>query len=138
MTTTPERPDTRVAPPSVKKILTATGLALIVAAVILILFVLPAEFGIDPAGTGRRLGLTELVRAGDKPAPHPTFSILPVLVPSPKGDAPTITGAFVAQPHHVDSRELKLAPNEGLEIKYNMKKGAGLIYSWTASGTLSG
>ena len=24
-----------------------------------------------------------------------------------------------------------------MEIKYNMKKGAGLVYSWTASGTLA-
>ena len=36
----------------------------------------------------------------------------------------------------VDSREMTLAPGEGLEIKYNMKKGAGLIYSWTATSKL--
>ena len=131
--------DTRLEPPSVGKILAATGIALMVAALMLILFVLPAEFGIDPVGTGKQLGLTELVRAADKPAPAPDASIAPVLVPSPTGDAPTFKGAFLAQPgrFHVDSRELTVAPHEGLEIKYNMKKGAGLIYSWTASGTLS-
>jgi hypothetical protein len=139
MTTIAAQDDTRVAPPSVRKILTATGVALIVAAAILVLFVLPAEYGIDPAGTGKKLGLTELVRAADKPAPVSDVSIAPVLVPSPNGDAPSVRGTFVAQPSQfrTDSRELKLAPNEGLEIKYNMKKGAGLIYSWTASGTLS-
>jgi hypothetical protein len=137
--TTMAMPETRIAPPSTRKILTATGVALLAAAAILVLFVLPAEFGIDPLGTGKKLGLTELVRAADKPAPVSDVSIAPVLVPSPKGDAPTVTGAFVAQPSqfHTDARELKLAPNEGLEIKYNMKKGAGLIYSWTASGILS-
>ena len=134
-----EEPTVRVEPPLVTKILTATGVALIVAALILVLFVLPAEYGIDPIGTGKRLGLTELVKAADKPAPVSDVSISPVLVPSPKGDAPSVKGAFVAQPtrFHADSRELTLAPNEGLEIKYNMKKGAGLVYSWTASGTLS-
>jgi hypothetical protein len=143
MTPIAERPVARVEPPSAAKILTATAVALVVAAVILVLFVLPAEYGIDPAGTGKKLGLNELVKAGDKPAsasaPTADASIAPVLVPSPKGDAPTVKGAFLAQPSrfHVDSRELILGPNEGLEIKYNMKKGAGLLYSWTATGTLS-
>ena len=139
MTATAARPDIRIEPPSAGKILTATGVALLAAVVILVLFVLPAEYGIDPVGTGKKLGLTELVRAADKPVAGSDVSIVPVLVPSPKGDAPTIKGTFVAQPgkFHSDSRELTLAPNEGLEIKYNMKKGAGLVYSWTATGTLS-
>jgi hypothetical protein len=140
MTTMTTRDNPRVAPPSAAKILTATGIAAVVAALILVLFVLPAEYGIDPLGTGRKLGLTELVRAADKPAVAVSdVSIAPVLVPSPKGDAPSVKGTFLAQPgqFQTDSRELTLAPNEGLEIKYNMKKGAGLIYSWTASGTLS-
>lgn len=131
--------DTRLEPPSVGKILTATGIALMVAALLLILFVLPAEFGIDPLGTGKRLGLTELGRAAAADKPASDASIAPVLVPSPKGDAPTFKGTFLAQPgrFHIDARELKVPAHEGLEIKYNMKKGAGLIYSWTASGTLS-
>ena len=139
MTATAPAADVRLEPPSLRKILTATAGALIVAGVILTLFVLPAEYGIDPIGTGKKLGLTELVRAADPPAPVSDASIVPVLVPSPKGDAPTVQGAFVAQPNrfHTDARELTLPPGEGLEIKYNMKKGAGLIYSWTASGTLS-
>ena len=80
------------------------------AAVILVLFVLPAEYGIDPVGTGKKLGLTELVRAADKPAPVSDVSISPVLVPSPKGDAPSVKGTFVAQPgrFHSDSRELTI------------------------------
>ena len=47
-------------------------------------------------------------------------------------------GAFIAQPkrYKIDSREIKLAAGEGVEIKYNMKKGAGLIYSWSASDKL--
>ena len=62
-----------------------------------------------------------------------------MLVPSPTGDAPTVKGAFIAQPgrFQIDSREITLAPGEGMEIKYNMKKGAGLVFSWTASATSS-
>jgi len=135
--------------PSMAKIVTATATALIVAAVILIVVVLPAEYGIDPLGTGRRLGLTDLASAPqspgqaavpDKPASAgDVASIVPVLQPSAGGDAPRVTGAFLAQPNRFqfDARDITLAPNEGMEIKYNMKRGAGLVYSWTASGILS-
>jgi hypothetical protein len=137
--------------PSLKKLLTATGIALAVAAVILIVFVLPAEYGIDPLHTGRALGLTDLANAPaqaakpavvttDKPAAPDTTKtfINPVLVPSPSGGAPTMRDVFIAQPgpFQFDSREIALTPAEGMEIKYNMKKGAGLVYSWTASAIL--
>jgi len=139
--------------PSVKKLLTATAIALVAAIVILMAFVLPAEYGIDPLGTGRVLRLTDLANASEKPtrpaaAPAETAStkdttsetatIDPKLVPSPTGDAPTVKNTFIAQrrPFQFDSREYTLAPGEGMEIKYNMRKGAGLAYSWTSDATL--
>jgi hypothetical protein len=141
--------------PSVKKLLTATAIALVAAIAILIAFVLPAEYGIDPLGTGRALRLTDLANAPEKPArpaqpaaasvpgasepaAAETATIDPTLVPSPTGDAPAVKHTFIAQrrPFQFDSREYTLAPGEGMEIKYNMRKGAGLAYSWTASATL--
>jgi hypothetical protein len=139
--------------PSLKKLLAATGIALLVAAAILIAVVLPAEYGIDPLGTGRALRLTDLAKATEQPARPASAAtqsasatetkteiatINPVLEPSPTGDAPTVKNAFIAQrrPFQFDSREITLAPGEGMEIKYNMRKGAGLTYSWTASATL--
>jgi hypothetical protein len=139
--------------PSLRKLLTATGIALIVAVAVLVAFVLPAEYGIDPLGTGRALRLTDLANAAAQPARAPTLSpaggsamevraetakIDPVLEPSATGDAPTVKNTFIAQrrPFQFDSREYTLAPGEGMEIKYNMRKGAGLTYSWTASATL--
>lgn len=115
----------------------ATLVAAVVAAVILVVAVLPAEYGIDLLGTGKALGLTELAQASEKPAPAATdaAAILPVLEPSTTGGAPTMKGTFIAQPgrYKIDSREIKLAAGEGMEIKYNMKKGAGMVYSWIAS-----
>jgi hypothetical protein len=140
--------------PSLRKLLTATAVALLAACVVLVAFVLPAEYGIDPLGTGRALHLTDLASATEqprKPAATPpaaaasasqttpdVTSINPVLVPSPAGDAPTVKNTLIAQrrPFQFDSREITLAPGEGMEIKYNMRKGAGLTYSWTASATL--
>jgi len=131
--------------PSLAKILLATVVAFIVAAIVLVVAVLPAEYGIDPLGTGKMLGLTDLAKAGEQPgaaaAPSPDGApvIAPVLVQSPTGDAPTYKNTFIAQPsrYKIDSREMVLAPDEGMEIKYNMKKGAGLIFSWTASAKLA-
>ena len=65
------------------------------------------------------------------------MTIVPILKPAAKaGDAPTVTGSFIEQPNRykVDSREIKLAPGEGMEIKYHMQKGAGLVYSWKSTG----
>lgn len=129
--------------PSMAKIVAATVAALIVAAVILVVVVLPAEYGIDPLGTGKALGLTDLANASEQPASvapaADAAAIVPVLVPSPTGDAPKVAGTFIAQPgrYQADSREITLAPGEGMEIKYNMKKGAGLVFSWTASANLA-
>jgi hypothetical protein len=141
--------------PSMAKIAMATLVAAIVAAIILVVAVLPAEYGIDPLGTGKALGLMDLANATEKEAPgHPqaattqpvpepvadvenAATIVPILKPSPKpGDAPTVTGSFIEQPNRykVDSREIKLAPGEGMEIKYHMQKGAGLVYSWKSTG----
>jgi hypothetical protein len=130
-----------VEPPSLGKILLATLIAFAVAVVLLFVAILPAEYGIDPLKTGKALGLTDLAKAGESPAKPsgdtPTLS--PVLVEAPNGGAPTVKNAFIPQParYKIDSREMTLAPGEGMEIKYNMPKGAGLIYSWMASAKLS-
>jgi hypothetical protein len=143
-----------VQPPSMAKIAKATLVAAVVAALILVVAVLPAEYGIDPLGTGKELGLLDLANAAaGKHAPaqesvvespssttpdaDSAATIVPVLKPAAPGqEAPTVTGAFIAQPNRykTDSREIKLAPGEGMEIKYHMPKGGGLIYSWTANG----
>jgi len=136
-------------PPSKKRIAIATVVALLVAGVLLLTAVLPAEYGIDPLRTGSLLGLTELANANaktlDKSAElaasstaEPPSTIVPVLEPAADGGAPKMRGTFIPQSkgYKIDSREMKLAPGEGLEIKYNMKKGGALIYSWTANEKL--
>ena len=52
----PEIPDH----PSLSTLARTTAIALVVAGVILVTAVLPAEYGIDPVGTGRWLGLTDI------------------------------------------------------------------------------
>jgi len=145
---TEEKMVVTVQSPSKRAIAKATAIAFVIAAGLLVTAVLPAEYGIDPLGTGKMLRLTELANANDlKTAEKPVEplktgeaapTIVPVLEPSPAGDAPAMKGTFIAQPrrYKMDSREIKLKPGEGMEIKYNMKKGAGLLYSWMASDKL--
>jgi hypothetical protein len=46
--------------PSARRLLKSTVLAALVAAAILVTIVLPAEYGVDPTGIGRALGLTQM------------------------------------------------------------------------------
>ena len=58
--------------PSKKAIVKATGIALVVALILLFSAVLPAEYGIDPLKTGALLHLTDLAKATEsKPEPKP-------------------------------------------------------------------
>jgi hypothetical protein len=121
--TTPENP-------SKIKLLKATVLAMAIAIALLFVAVLPAEYGIDPTGIGAALGLTGLAAAGAEAAPAGTATAA-----GPVMQAPTITGSFIAQPqgYKIDSREIKLESGQGVEIKYHMEQGAGMVYSWTAT-----
>jgi len=110
--------------PSKAKLARATFIAVVVAIAILLVAVLPAEYGIDPLGTGAALGLTSLSQAA---------AAAPV---TPVTTAPVVTGVYTNQPktYKVDTEDINLAPGMGVEIKYHMEKGAGLIYSWKATG----
>jgi hypothetical protein len=129
--------------PSRKRILTASAVAFLVALCILFIAILPAEYGIDPLGTGNLLGLTDLANASADPAILVGIvegTIMPVLQPGEQpsrwGDSAVVKGAFIPRPNRysVDSRQITLQPGEGMEIKYNMQKGSGFVYSWVASG----
>jgi hypothetical protein len=116
-----------VAPtPSKGTLVKATGIALAVALVILFVAILPAEYGIDPLKTGRLLGLTDLAKSAEPAAPAGSRAI------------PAQTGIYTAQPkiYKTDSEDMTLRPGEGVEVKYHMQKGAGMVYGWKADAKL--
>jgi hypothetical protein len=88
----------------------ATLLSLVVAVLVLVIVVLPAEFDIDPLGTGELLGLTGLSRTGPSAVTTEveTFSS--------------------------DRIRFELAPFESVEYKYRIEQGGGVVFSWQASG----
>jgi hypothetical protein len=107
-------------------LVTASAIALVVAGILLVTVVLPAEYGIDPFGTGRALGLSAL---SGLPAEEP--------LPAPEGArvVPVQEGPFALYPaeYKVDSREFVLGPYEYVEYKYHLEQGAAMVFSWRAS-----
>ena len=95
--------------PPPRKILAATGAALLAAALILVTAVLPAEYGIDPLGAGRLLGLSALSEGA--------------------------TGAIAPQPaeYKVDAAEFVIGGYEFLEYKYRLEQGGTMVFSWEAT-----
>jgi hypothetical protein len=120
--------DTNQNPPSKAALAKATSIALLVALVLLFTAVLPAEYGYDPLKTGKLLGLTGISQAEVKEVKGAT--------PTP---APGQTGVYTPQPksYKVDSEDFELRPGEGVEMKYHMQKGAGMVYGWKADGKLT-
>lgn len=113
---------------STGELLRATSLATVVALVLLIVAVLPAEYGYDPTGAGRALGLSALHEAGDEA----------IEVQLPQADA--TAGATVVQydaPFKVQEMSLTLQPDEGAEIKALMRAGESLVFGWDSSGPVS-
>lgn len=92
-----------------RSIVTATVAAVLLAAASLVAFVLPAEYGIDPLGSGRALGLLALAPADND-----------ALVAG--------SGRYVT-----DRVSFELAPFESVEYKYRLEEGATLVFTWQAS-----
>ena len=114
--------------PAARTLGIATGLALLVAATILVTVVLPAEYGIDPLGTGRALGL-DVMTASIPDEPIPVDPAAATMVPTIDGPVATYPAQF-----RVDSRAIVLEPYEYKEFKYRLEKGATMMFSWTANG----
>ena len=93
--------------------LAAAGLsALVVSALALVVAVLPAEFGIDPLGAGKRLGLDRLAR-------------------------PDVAAHQLLETRwRTDRITLVLDPFASVEYKYPMTASSPLVYHWSADAEL--
>lgn len=111
--------------PTARRLALATGAALAAAMAILVVAVLPAEYGVDPLGTGSALGL--LHEDAVETSAFTSVGADP-LVPQPRGPA-----AEYGAEHRTDTVEFELGPYEYLEYKYRLAQGATMVYSWQAS-----
>lgn len=111
--------------PSKGVIVKAAGGALLVALLLLFTIVLPAEYGYDPLGTGKALGLTVISQAPESSPPAASA-------------APVVKGAYTEESKifKYDSQDFLLPAGDGMEMKYHMQKGASMLYTWKADGNL--
>jgi hypothetical protein len=107
----------------------ATGAALLVAGLVLVMFVLPAEFAVDPLGVGAKTGLLDLGVTGKQvqeltAAAGGGAAQSAIIVPQEKG-------------FKQETVDFKVGPHEGMEYKYRLEKGESLLFSWKSTVPVS-
>jgi hypothetical protein len=132
--------------PSLKSLIIATVFAGLLAIAILLSAVLPAEYGFDPTGLGKIMGLTAL-SAQTKALNQPLVITCPVL-PAQAGErsgqdqkrvgnsskSSTETAQKQQTSQWQDSVKIMVPAGKGLEYKFQLAKGATLEYAWTTDG----
>lgn len=140
---------TRAELPSTGKLLRSTAIAMLIAGGLLVTTILPAEFGIDPIGVGRALGLTQMgeikkslisnANAGE------TAPSAGARTARAAAEAPAVVGtstvasqpsaaakAIAPAPQHTTTVTLK--NGQAAEIKLAMRKDASVRYEWSTAG----
>lgn len=94
-----------------KPIWEATTIAALVAILALLLFILPAEYGIDATGFGGAIGITNLSDS------H-------------------VDQTFANETFRVDEVTIVVPAQQGLEYKFLVTEGSGMVYSWNATSAM--
>jgi hypothetical protein len=108
--------------PEKRQLVRATATAFGVASLVLITAILPAEYGIDPLGTGKALGLTGLSQSETSKEVVTTSDVRRVIPQNERFAYSTTT--------------VTIPPHTGQEYKFLIEEGVSLVYSWTSSATV--
>ena len=139
---------------STATLLKATFAASAVAAIVLVIAILPAEYNIDPTGIGQSLGLTQLSQSNSAPVEDPSISVKNVVMvdgdnntglvesviqldENMLADAPSV--AEIAQSRQSpgvrsDIVTIDIPAGKGLEYKLLMDAFVHLEYEWNTDG----
>ncbi len=108
---------------SLKTLMISMISAIVLASFILIAVVGPAEYGIDPTGLGKALGLSVLAKPEQQQK---------ILQQPTKTAVSCPTGQQIAD--WLDVVVITVPPQSGLEYKFHVKETAELAYTWTTNG----
>ncbi len=130
--------------PSARQVAVGSAVAIAVAAVAMVFFILPAELGIDPTGFGEKTGLTGLAQTGsgniylDRGLKR-TNVLFPLDAAAKPDDATlraTLAAKGIAIPADAkfvaDHWQYELLPYDSIEMKYKLAQGQPMIFSWHA------
>lgn len=136
--------------PTNRQLIRATLIAAASAGALLVAVILPSEYGVDPTGAGRVLGLTQMGEikmqlaeeaardaAADTAAAERTGR--PATAQASTGSAqPAATQVRSDTPSasagRNDTTRLTLAPGQGAEIKLTAARGARITFNWSVEG----
>lgn len=119
--------------PSSTRLLKSTLIALVVAIGILVVAVLPAEYGVDPTGVGRVLGLTQMGEIKVSLAREAAAEDAAEAEDAAAEEAAAVA-ATPADSAWTHVTIVNLVPGEGKEVKLEMKQGARATFEWAAVG----
>lgn len=100
---------------STSTLIKASVAAVLIAVIIFTTIVLPVEYGVDPTGVGKALGLTVL-------------SNQEAIADSEQKNNEKVAGV------QKDQATILVPANSGVEYKFQMKQYANLSYEWTSNG----
>lgn len=118
---------------SLRSLIIASCIATLIAALVLTAFVLPAEYGIDPTGLGKKMGLTVLAKTDTVKATAIPLPTEQVAVTCPDSSEKPSQSAQ-ADSKWLDSVKIIVPAKDGLEYKFHLKKGAAMEYAWSTDG----
>jgi hypothetical protein len=124
--------ETQAPLPSSKTLLLASLIAIIMAGVVLVAFIWPAEYGIDLTGLGKRFGLIALSEKSR------TYPVQAMAIPLPaqnmtNADCPkSLDSALSNESKWQNSVMIMIPPKQGLEYKFHLLKNATLEYAWNS------
>jgi len=110
-------------PAPVGSLAVATAVALSAAVVLLVVAVLPAEYGIDPTGLGDRMGLTAMAQTEEG------VLLTPLAEDAGSTDSPLVESRNVYNEHAVS---FTLLPGEWIEYKFALAQGGTFLYEWSS------
>jgi hypothetical protein len=120
--------------PTSRQLVRSTLVALVGAGGLLVTVVLPSEYGIDPTGAGRILGLTEMGEIKMQLAEEAAADLVSEARFDDMPSAEAASNLPITVANRSDRKEITLAPGEAAEIKLSARKGVNITYSWSVSG----
>ena len=108
---------------SLTTLIKASLAALVLAGFVLVLFILPAEYNVDPTGVGQKLGLSVLAQPAEA---------------APMATLPTTSDPLNSDNNNVGSEqviEINVPANKGIEYKLQMNQYDKVTYEWITDGT---
>ncbi len=134
-------PTVPVESPTSASLVRSTLIAAAVAGVLLVTCVLPAEYGVDPTGVGRLLGLTQMGEvkmalaeeaANNAAAEASADSVIAASEAGAAAPVPAVADVpeTAEATERVDTTLVTLAPGKGGEVKLVMPGGSRARYIW--------